>query len=154
MADLVPHEDNKNNRSSWGTMPWFSNFYNDGTLDDIWAGAMLPGLNFGRGFRADVRENEKEYIVEAELPGVSRDQIDINLDHNMLTITAKQGNTINEENHEYIRRERRYGEFRRSFSLYNINEDSVTAHYDNGILKVTLPKINGGTRKGRKIDIH
>lgn len=155
MADLIPHgNDKRNNIWGWNIAPWFNNFWNDDLIENFWANTMAPMAGFGRGFRADVRENEKEYIVEAELPGVDKNQIDVHLENDILTISAKQSNVTNEEKHNYIRRERSFGEFRRSFMLENVREEGVTAEYNNGILKVTLPKKIEGKARGRKIDIH
>jgi len=107
----------------------------------------------GRGFRTDIRETENEYIIEAELPGFDKDNIEIELHDNRLTISAQKDEIKEEEEENYIRRERRSGSFKRSFYMDNIDPDKVDAKYENGILKITLGKKEPGKGKKRKIDI-
>jgi len=102
--------------------------------------------------RADVRETDKEYIVEAELPGVKKEDIIIDLQDDVLTIGVDVKQERNEENDGYIYRERQRGSYRRSFNVYNIDNEKVRASYKDGILTVVLPKAEGAKRS-RKIVI-
>jgi HSP20 family protein len=151
MPDIIPHNDDRRpGKWTWNLMaPWYGNLWNDDMIEGFWGNA--PGL--GRSPRSDVREDEKEYIVEAELPGFERNQISIDWDDNVLTISAKKSNAVNDETHSYIRRERACGEYRRSFMLENVSEEGITAQYNDGILKVILPKMDRKMTKGKKIDI-
>ncbi len=103
-------------------------------FNDFWYG-MAPGM------KADIKENEKEYIVEAELPGVKKENINIELKEHTLTITATQDEEKKDEGVNYVRRERRTGSTSRSFYVENVDQEGVKADYKDGILCITLPKL-------------
>jgi len=107
----------------------------------------------GNPMKTDIRETEKEYIVEAELPGVDKKDIKIDLKDDVLTISVEQSKEINEEKENYIRRERQYGSYCRSFYVDNVDNEKVTAKYDNGVLFVTLPKAKETKDKKSRIEI-
>ena len=106
-----------------------------------------------RSFKTDVKENDDEYVIESELPGLEKDDINIEITDNYLTISAHNEEKVEEENENYIRRERRTGSFQRVFQIDNVKEDEIDAEYENGILKVILPKKEKTTPKKRTIDI-
>lgn len=108
---------------------------------------------FGQPFRADVRETEKEYIVEAELPGLEKENINLTYEDGVLTISVKQETIIDETRENFIRKERRSGSLERKFYLENVEEDKITATYKNGLLIVKLPKKDTGLRRGKNIPI-
>lgn len=103
--------------------------------------------------KADIRENEKEYIIDAEIPGAKKEDIKLDLRDDTLTISVEHNEESKEERENYIRRERRYGSFSRSFYVENVKHEDVTAKYDNGILTVNIPKAEAGKERKRKIDI-
>jgi len=89
----------------------------------------------------DVYETENELVIKADLPDLSENDIDLRVENNMLTIRGerKYDETVKEDN--YLRVERSYGAFSRSFSLPNtVNTEAIQASYKNGVLKVELPK--------------
>jgi len=90
------------------------------------------------GFRVDIHDNEKNYTIEAELPGVTEDQISLTVENDTLTISADMQSERSDEKAYYS--ERRVGHVSRSFSLEGIDQDHISADYKNGILYVTLPK--------------
>lgn len=100
-----------------------------------------PESWFDLNIKADIKENAKEYIVEAELPGVKKDQIVVELKENHLTISAQQNEEINEEKPNYVRRERRQGNIKRSFYVENVDSEKVNAEYKDGLLTIVLPKL-------------
>ncbi|MBQ3079267.1 MAG: Hsp20/alpha crystallin family protein [Clostridia bacterium] len=104
-------------------------------------------------FRVDVKDLGDSYLMEAELPGVERDNVEIDLDDGVLTIRAEWNQEKKDENKQYLISERRYGKVERSFSVENIREDEIKAEYVNGILKLTLPKKTPESRQLRKIEI-
>lgn len=126
-------------------------FFNEDLWDGFFSGSM-PGFTIG-GIRADIREKENEYIVEAEIPGFTKEQIEIQYENNTLTIIARQQNERNEEKDQYLRRERHYGELRRSFYLENVMEDYIGAQYRDGVLHIILPKDKNKETKRKRIDI-
>ncbi len=105
------------------------------------------------GFRTDVKEKDDKYIIDAELPGMDKEDINVEMDDNYLTITANNEHYEEEEKEGYIRRERKKGNYHRSFYIENIKEDGVEAEYDNGILEITLPKKEETVSKKKTIDI-
>ena len=111
--------------------------------------------DFGFGlpdFKADIVDKGDKFVLEAELPGFDKKDININVDDNRLTITAEHSESKEESKDNYIRKERRYGSFARSFDVSNIKTEDIKADYKNGMLVLDLPKKDGG-QDSRKIDI-
>ena len=106
------------------------------------------------GFRVDIREDDKAYHLEAELPGVPKDKLTVSVDEGTLTISADLNEEKNEEHGSYLYSERRSGHAERSFNLEGIDADNITADYRNGVLMLTLPKEQPSPKKEvRKIEI-
>ncbi len=124
----------------------FGGFMRGGIQDDGSKGLSLwtPAL--------DISEYENEYQVNVELPGISKDDVKITLESNILTIRGdkKQENDVKEENMR--RTERVYGSFQRSFTLPSVvKESEINAVYKDGILMITLPKAEEA--KPRQIEV-
>jgi HSP20 family protein len=107
----------------------------------------------GRSFRADIKESDEEYTIEAEMPGMQKEDINLEINDDYLTISAEHQEEKEEKNENYIRRERRQGRYARSFYLENVNQDDIKAEYEDGVLKVHLPKEEKTPVKKRTIDI-
>ncbi len=106
------------------------------------------------GFRVDVREDEKAYELEAELPGVPKDKLNVSIDDGTLTISADLNEEKKEEKGSYLYSERRSGHVERCFNLEGIDEENIKADYRNGVLMLTLPKEQPAPKKeAKKIDI-
>jgi len=105
------------------------------------------------GIKTDVKESEKEYILEAELPGFKKEDITLETKNDILTIKARKEEKEEKKEKGYLRRERRYGSFERSFTLDGINENEIQAKYEDGILKVTLPKQEVKVEENKQIQI-
>ncbi len=101
----------------------------------------------------DIREHESSYIFDVEIPGVKKEDIDISVKDDILTITVNKTDEIHEENTTFIRRERKFGTYSRSFTIPYIDSDNILAKYDHGILRLTLPKIENQTESKKVIDI-
>lgn len=107
------------------------------------AGAM--GSSFGGDFRLDVSEADDAYLVKAEIPGVSKDDIRISVDGNQVSISAEVKKEHEDQSHKTLCAERFYGQVFRSFTLENpVDEEKADAKYENGVLELTLPKKPGG----------
>lgn len=106
-------------------------------------------------FRTDIREEDGKYILEAELPGFKKEDISLNVKNGILTVSAehKESSDQKDEKGNYIRRERRYGSFSRSFDINGIDESGITASYNNGVLELSLPKAQPTLPESRKIAI-
>jgi HSP20 family protein len=100
----------------------------------------------------NVKENENAYLIEADLPGVKDEDVEITFDRNRLTIAGTRNAEAKTEGDNYHLYERRYGSFSRSFTLpQSANADAVEAKLDAGVLTVTVPK--KAETKARKIPI-
>ncbi|MBP8306117.1 MAG: Hsp20/alpha crystallin family protein [Burkholderiaceae bacterium] len=100
--------------------------------------------------RIDVKENATDYVVQAELPGVARDDIHVQIDGNRVSISAEvKRESEQKEGDRVLRSERYYGSLARSFSLANdIDDARSVARFENGVLSLTLPKKSApGARK-------
>ena len=107
-------------------------------------------------FRTDVEDTGDAFKLEAELPGFDKEDIHLDLKDNILTIQAqhKESEEQKDENGTYIRRERRFGSFTRTFDVTGIDENGITAAYNNGVLALTLPKKAPVVPASRQIAIH
>lgn len=92
-------------------------------------------------FHVDMRETSNEYILDADLPGVKKENIILSYKNGYLTISTKRNeNQEIKDEKSYVRRERRFGQLQRSFYVDNIQEDKIEAKFSDGVLTVTLPK--------------
>src|SRR6266478_884276 len=102
----------------------------------------------------DIYETENELVVKADLPDVNPQDLDIRVENNILTIRGERKfeNKVNEEN--YLRVERAYGSFSRSFSLANsVKSEAIKADYHNGVLTLSLPKREEAKPKQIKVNV-
>ena len=102
----------------------------------------------------DIYETENELVVKADLPGVNPQNLDIRVENNILTIRGERKfeNKVNEDN--YLRVERVYGSFSRSFSLANsVKTEAIKADYQNGVLTLSLPKREEAKPKQIKVTV-
>jgi HSP20 family protein len=99
--------------------------------------------------RVDVSETDNNYVIKAEIPGVRKEDIDIQIDNNLVTLRAEsKGEKEERAEGRFIRRERHQGYTARTFSLSaSIDEAKASAKYENGILELTLPKRVGSSAK-------
>ena len=119
-------------------------------FDDFFKDPFFSGFSaIGSPIRANVKETDKEYIVEAEIPGVKKEDIMINITDDVLTLGVDMKEEKNEESEGYIYKERSSGSYKRCFHVRNIKNEDVKAQYTDGILTVVLPKndIESGTRR-------
>ena len=92
--------------------------------------------------KTDIKETKDNYLIEMDLPGYDKDNINLSLKDGYLSISAKVEKEENEnEEEKYVRKERFYGECSRSFYVGdNLTEEDISAEFKNGILKITVPK--------------
>ena len=92
-------------------------------------------------FKTDIRETESAYLIDAELPGFSKEELSIEIKEGILTVSAEhKSESTSEENGKYIRRERSISSFKRSFNLEGIRHSDISASHKDGILTLVLPK--------------
>ncbi|MBB6214104.1 HSP20 family protein [Anaerosolibacter carboniphilus] len=99
------------------------------------------GLGYlATGMKMDVKENDENFVVEAEIPGINKEQIHLDYHNDYLTISVEENREVNVEKNSYVRKERRSGRMARSVYVGPIAEDQIKAKYSNGILTIILPK--------------
>lgn len=91
--------------------------------------------------KCDIYEKDGDYHIEMDVPGFGKDEIKIEASKDYLTITAEKTSEVNEEdNKNYIHRERTYGKYQRSFYLRDLDSSNIDAEFSNGVLKIVVPK--------------
>jgi HSP20 family protein len=128
-----------------GSFP--SNFF-----ENLFNSSFMAGFN--SGMRSDIRETQQDFTLEVEMPGFAKENINVECSEGHLTITASNTQETDESKGSYVRQERQYGTISRSYRIDGIDENRITAQYQDGILKLTLPKSNEVTNKVKRIDIH
>ena len=150
MAGLIPfNRRNYNGLARTGT--GYEDFYN--MLDDFFSDGFMPNRNLLRDtFKLDIVEKDDEYLVEAEMPGVTKEEIDLNIDDDNLCISVNRIEETNNDGKNFIHRERRSSSMSRRVRLAGAKLDEITAKLDDGVLTITIPKDNKANSP-RKINI-
>lgn len=106
-------------------------------------------------FRTDIKKQDGNYILEAELPGFKKEDISIDIDKECLTISAEHKSEENEDDKDkgFIRRERYYGSYSRSFNIKGIDADAISASYNDGVLTLTMPEKTPEIPAARRLEI-
>lgn len=135
MLNMVPYRSNRN------VAP--RGFFDDFTSDFF--KPLLDGFGMIRpdqAMKVDVKDEGDRYTLEADMPGVSKDNLKVEVANGTLTISADYDEKKEEkgEDDKYVYRERRCGSMRRSFNVEGIREEDITAEFKDGVLKLTLPK--------------
>ena len=141
MFGMIPYNNNERNLFD----------YLDKMEKNFWDGSFSDAMQF----RCDVQDKGENYLLEAELPGFDKNDIGINLNGDSLVISACHNLETEDKSDDgsYLRRERKYGTFSRSFDVSGIDTDHIKAEYKNGILALTLPKKNSEIPTTRRIEI-
>ncbi|GAE87966.1 Hsp20/alpha crystallin family protein [Acetivibrio straminisolvens] len=124
----------------------------DSFFDDFFNSGFFPAFYGSNQMKVDISENDKEYILEADMPGIDKENINIEVNGDVLTISAKWDEQTEVKKDNYLRKERRASSMSRSFTLENVDSDRITAKHERGVLTLILPK-KETCSKGRRIDI-
>ena len=117
-----------------------------------WRRSALPTRASSWVLPVDVREDENAIEISASLPGVAKDDIEVSVEHGVLTIQAKSADTDEAASDGYVLRERRAGSFRRALRLSDrVDAAAATSTYADGVLTVTVPKLE--TSKPKRIEV-
>ena len=113
---------------------------------------------FGSGnavsaFRTDVTDTGDAYKLEAELPGFNKDDIKIDIENDCLTISAQRSMENRDEKHNFVKRERFYGSFSRSFDVSGVDVEGIEAGYTDGVLTINMPKLKEQIPASRRLEI-
>jgi len=128
-------------------------------LNDMRMGFVLPGNEIYRreGARmpnVDLREEDERYLVQAELPGMTKEDVTIETDGDVLRMIASKEQEVEEKREGYIRRERGSMRFHRQMRLPgNVDRDKIKAKLENGVLEISLPKMTAEAEKRNKIEV-
>lgn len=126
----------------------------DTMFENFFSNSFAPMTNSKfNAMSVDIKENESEYVIKADLPGVDKEEINIELKNNYLTIAVERDEETTEERENYIRKERHFGSMSRCFYVDNIKEDEIDADFKNGTLSIKLPKKKPSNVETTKIDI-
>jgi HSP20 family protein len=112
-------------------------------MDSVWASSGSRTGNGGTTWLppVDVTETEEELVLAFDLPGLKEDEINVELDDNVLTVSGRREREHERKGDNFYRWERRFGEFSRSVALpAGVSENDVNASYANGVLEVRVPK--------------
>ena len=106
-------------------------------------------------FRTDITDNGNEYSLQADLPGFKKEDIHIDLDDDRLMISAERHSDYEQKDRkgDYVRCERSYGTYTRSFDTTGIDIENIKASYEDGVLRLTLPKLAVPEKKSRRLAI-
>ncbi|WP_295209324.1 Hsp20/alpha crystallin family protein [Ruminococcus sp.] len=137
MYGLTPFE-----RKSYNLFNAFHDFEND-----FFGGTSM------QSFKTDIKDEGDKYVMEAELPGFEKEDIKLDISGNKLVLTAEHKAETEDKQDKYIRRERTYGSYQRSFDLTGIDAEKIDAEYKNGILTLNLPKMQETAPATRRLEI-
>ena len=132
MFELIPFERRGNRVSAYDPFRML-----DEMERSFFGGNNHPAMST---FRTDVTDTGDAFVLDAELPGFKKEDIKIDVENDCLTISAERKLDEEEKQKNFIKRERFYGSFSRSFDVSGVNVDGIEAAYNDGVLKLTMPK--------------
>lgn len=135
MAGLIPFNRKQNDLMNIG----FDDFSN--MLDDFFTGSWpIQRSLAGDTFKIDIQDNDTEYTIEAELPGVKKEDVEITLNDGRLNISVKKEEVSENKSKKYIHRERKYAQMSRSILLADADDEDIKAKLEEGVLTIQVPK--------------
>ncbi|WP_296127135.1 Hsp20/alpha crystallin family protein [uncultured Anaerococcus sp.] len=140
MANLIRKNNSVNRYNDFYDM--VDSFFNSSMNTDV----------FESSFKLDVSEDEDKFLVEAEMPGIEKDSIDIDFDRGQLTLTVNSHTEHSDEKKNYIHKERKSTRMTRSMYFGDIDEENIKAKLDKGILEIEIPK-RKEEKTNKKIEI-
>jgi HSP20 family protein len=111
------------------------NFY----LDDIFEDFISPFKE--TQMKCDIYEKDGDYHIEIDIPGFEKKDINLEVKDGYLIISAEKQDKVKDEGKDYIRRERKYGKYQRSFYIGDVESEKIEAEFKDGLLKILVPKI-------------
>ena len=135
MAGLIPFNRKRNDLMNIG----FDDFSN--MLDDFFTGSWpIQRSLAGDKFKIDIQDNDTEYTIEAELPGVKKEDVEITLNDGRLNLSVKKEEVSENKSKKYIHRERKYAQMSRSILLADADDEGIKAKLEEGVLTIQVPK--------------
>ena len=148
MSKLTPY-DSRRWPAMWDPFGELEDFGRNFWRDGFWPG---KGIN---GFKTDITDTGDAFELEADLPGFRREDISVDVEGERLVINAKRELSGDEkdERGDVVRRERSFGSFTRSFDVSNVRTEDIRASFDNGVLKLIMPKKEDSGAETRHLEI-
>lgn len=135
MSGLIPFNRKRNDLMNIG----YDDFSN--MLDDFFTGGWPTQRSLaGDTFKIDIQDTEGAYIIEAELPGIKKENIDITLNDGRLNLLVKKEEVSENKNKKYIHRERKYSQMSRNILLVDASDEGIEAKLNEGVLIIQVPK--------------
>lgn len=135
MSGLIPFNRKRNDLMNIG----FDDFSN--MLDDFFTGSWPIRRSLaGDTFKIDIQDNDTEYTIEAELPGVKKEDVEITLNDGRLNLSVKKEEVSENKSKKYIHRERKYAQMSRSILLADADDEDIKAKLEEGVLTIQVPK--------------
>lgn len=151
MFELRPYRRNNNNISynPFREMENFEREFFGEPFDTFFRSADLAE------FKTDIKDEGDKYLLEADLPGFDKKDINLEINGDTLVISAERHseNECKDKKNKYVRCERSYGKYSREFDISAVDADRITAKYDNGVLKLTLPKKSQVLPQTKRLEI-
>ncbi len=124
-------------------------------FENVFSETMTPLFSsMAPSFRVDVSEDDTTVYIDADMPGVKKEDVRISMEEDVLTICAERTHEEEEKKKDYHRIERSYGSMSRSFTVgENVDPDSIEAKYDNGVLHIRLPKKEPVEKAKKEIEV-
>lgn len=147
MKGVILMANDLQNQNLFDSLMNMRNWMNDNFFSDL-----TPAANY---MKTDVTDNDKNYSVKVDMPGFDKKDIHIDYQNNLLTITGKR-DTIDDrsdKNGNVLHSERQYGQMSRQYRLPDVDRQHIQAHYENGVLSITLPKEQGKVTNDSHIEI-
>ena len=143
MFEIMPFESNKRRA-----------VFNPFREMDEWEKAFFGNKKIAE-FKTDIKDVGRAYELEADLPGFKKEDIHVDVEGDYLTITASRNYNKEEkdEKNNYVRRERSYGSFGRRFDVSGIKTEDISVEYNDGVLKLNLPKREAEKPSSRRLEI-
>lgn len=105
-------------------------------------------------FKVDISEDEKAIYLSADIPGVKKEDVKVTIEDDVISICAERTQEEEEKKKNYHRVERSWGSLSRSFTIgENVDSDNITANYDNGVLKIVVPKKEPEEKKSKEVAV-
>ena len=144
MFDITPYDRRNRDLSSYDPFTFFRDFEE-----------RFFGETGGGRFNTDIIDNDSEFVLAADLPGFNKEDIKVDIDGDILTIKAEHSSDSSEDdtNTKYVRRERTHSLFVRRFNVSNIKADEIKGSYENGVLKLRLPKKSAVKSTARRLEL-
>lgn len=122
----------------------------NGFFGDLWEDFMDASRNNSL-LKSDVYEDDDNYVIEIDIPGYTKEDVSIDYENGYIMVTSVRSSSVSDD--RYIRKEKFYGEYKRSFYVGEVDENDISATFYNGVLKIIFPKTSVKQEHKKRIEI-